>query len=206
MLCKEEIFNGTTHLIGAVLSLAGLVILIVSASIYAGAKEIVSFSIYGTSLLLLYTFSTLYHFFKGNIKKIFRKLDHISIYLLIAGTYTPFTLIILEGKVGWTLFAGVWSLAVIGIFLELFYKKGGRVLPVTIYLLMGWLLLIVIKPVINNLSSIGFFWLLLGGLFYTTGVIFYALSKKIRYFHGVWHIFVLVGSTIHYFTILLYLI
>ncbi|MBW1650400.1 MAG: hemolysin III family protein [Deltaproteobacteria bacterium] len=203
-MCKEEIFNGITHLTGAILSLAGLAILIVIASLYGGAAEIVSFSIYGTSLLLLYTFSTLYHSFRGDLKKIFRKLDHISIYLLIAGTYTPFTLITLKGKIGWTMFAAVWALAIIGILLELFHKKQGRVLPVTIYLLMGWLLLTVIKPLFHNLSFIGFFWLLLGGLSYTVGVVFYALDKKVRYFHGVWHLFVLGGSISHYFTVLLY--
>ncbi len=201
---KEEIFNSITHLAGAILSLAGLIILIVTASLYAGALEIASSIIYGTSLLLLYTFSTLYHGSIGNLKKLFRKLDHISIYLLIAGTYTPFTIITLKGKMGWTMFATVWILAAIGILLELFYKKQGRVLPVTIYLLMSWALLAAIKPLLTNLSFIGFFWVLLGGLFYTIGVIFYALDKKVRYFHGVWHLFVIGGSISHYFAVLFY--
>ncbi len=166
--------------------------------------KIVSFSIYGTTLFLLYTISTLYHSLRGRAKQIFRKLDHLSIYLLIAGTYTPFTLVTLRGVWGWWLFGVIWGLAVVGMALEALPQKGNRLLSVGVYILMGWLVLFALKPLLEALPFAGFIWLLLGGLFYTGGIVFYLFDEQVRHFHGIWHLFVLAGSISHYLTILLY--
>ena len=203
---KGERFNSISHLIGAVAALAGLVLLVVPAARQGDPWKIVSFSIYGTTLLLLYSFSTLYHSSRGKAKEIFRKLDHHSIYLLIAGTYTPFTLVVLRGSLGWSIFGVIWGLAVLGIVLELLPQRGRRVLPVVIYLFMGWFCLIALKPLFRALPSAGFAWLLLGGIFYTVGVIFYVFDKRVRHFHGIWHLFVMAGSISHYFTVLFYVV
>ncbi len=199
-----ERFNSYTHLIGSLFSAAGLVFLIYLAVTKGDPWKITSFAIYGTTLVILYTFSTLYHSVQGKLKKIFRKLDHVSIYLLIAGTYTPFTLVTLRGDLGWTMFAIIWGLATLGIIIDLIPSKGYRIFPVLIYLLMGWLVIIIIDPLINNLSATGFYWLLAGGMFYTFGVIFYALDSQHRFSHGIWHLFVLAGSLSHYITIAAY--
>ncbi|MEA1936463.1 MAG: hemolysin III family protein [Thermodesulfobacteriota bacterium] len=203
---KGERFNSISHLIGAVAALAGLVLLVVPAARQGDPWKIVSFSIYGTTLLLLYSFSTLYHSSRGKAKEIFRKLDHHSIYLLIAGTYTPFTLVVLRGSLGWSIFGVIWGLAVLGIVLELLPQRRRRVLPVVIYLFMGWFCLIALKPLFRALPSAGFAWLLLGGIFYTVGVIFYVFDKRVRHFHGIWHLFVMAGSISHYFTVLFYVV
>jgi hemolysin III len=201
---KYERLNSISHLFGAMLAIIGLVILVVSAAHQGDPWTIVSFSIYGTSLLLLYTFSTLYHSLQGKAKKIFRKLDHFAIYLLIAGTYTPFMLITLRGSWGWSIFITVWCLAIVGIILESLPRKGSRVLPVIIYILMGWLIIIAFNPLLRNLPLPGLLWLLSGGLFYTVGVVFYAFDGKFSYFHGIWHLFVLAGSLSHYLAVLFY--
>jgi hemolysin III len=203
---KGEWFNSLSHLIGAALALIGLVLLVVSAAHQGDPWKIVSFCIYGTTLLLLYTFSTLYHSLKGKTKKVFNKLDHLAIYLLIAGTYTPFSLITLRGSWGWSIFGAVWCLAIAGIILDTLPRKGQRILPVIIYIFMGWLIIIALSPLLRNLALTGFILLLSGGVFYTVGVIFYVLDKKVRHFHGIWHLFVLAGSITHYFTVLLYVI
>jgi hemolysin III len=203
---KGEWFNSLSHLIGAALALIGLVLLVVSAAHQGDPWKIVSFSIYGITLLLLYTFSTLYHSLKGKTKKVFNKLDHLAIYLLIAGTYTPFSLITLRGSWGWSIFGAVWCLAIAGIILDALPRKGQRILPVIIYIFMGWLIIIALSPLLRNLALTGFILLLSGGVFYTVGVIFYVLDKKVRHFHGIWHLFVLAGSITHYFTVLLYVI
>ena len=203
---KGERFNSISHMIGAAIALAGLVLLVVQASRLGDPWKIVSFSIYGATLLILYASSALYHSLKGKAKAIFRKLDHLSIYLLIAGTYTPFTLITLRGAWGWSIFGVIWGLAVLGIVLESFPQKGQRILPVVIYLLMGWLVLTALKPLLLILPRSGFFLLLTGGLFYTLGVVFYALDDRMRHSHGVWHLFVLAGSLSHYFTVLIYVL
>jgi hemolysin III len=200
----EERFNGISHLIGAVLALAGLVVLVVVAARQGDAWKIVSFSLYGATLFLLYGFSTLYHSLRGRAKKIFRRLDHLAIYLLIAGTYTPFTLVTLRGVWGWSLFGVVWGLAVVGMALEYLPRQGARILPVVIYLGMGWLVLIALRPLLQALPWAGFVWLMAGGLFYTIGVLFYAFDGRLRYAHEVWHLFVLAGSASHYFAILYY--
>ena len=201
---RGERFNGFTHLAGAILALAGLVALVVTAARQGDVWKIASFSLYGATLFLLYGTSTLYHSLRGRAKTIFRKLDHLSIYLLIASTYTPFALVSLRGVRGWWLFGAIWSLATMGMALEFLPRRGARILPVLIYLLMGWLVLIVLKPLLQVLPWAGFIWLLSGGLFYTFGVIFYGLDQKLRHAHGIWHLFVLAGSICHYFAIFYY--
>lgn len=199
-----ERFNASTHLMGTVLAAAGTAALVVLAARLGDPWKIVSFSIYGFMLFALYALSTLYHSTRGKLKRVFQKLDHCSIYLLIAGTYTPFTLVTLRGTWGWSLFWVIWGLAVLGIAQEAWLGKGARVFSVVIYVLMGWLSVLAIKPLIAALTPAGFAWLAAGGLFYTGGIIFYALDAKLRHGHGIWHLFVLAGSASHYLAILLY--
>ena len=193
---KGDRFNSISHLLGAVASLAGMIIIVVGVSRQGNPLKIVSFSIYGVSLFCLYTISTLYHSLRGKTKQIFRKLDHYSIYFLIAGTYTPFTLITLHGG---------WGLAVLGILLESFPQGKNRVLSIAIYLSMGWLMMIVLKPLLAALPLAGFCWLLLGGCFYTGGLVFYFFDE-VRHFHGIWHLFVLAGSFCHFITLLFFVV
>lgn len=199
-----ERLNGSTHLMGAALAAVGMAVLVVLAARQGDPWKIVSFSIYGAMLLALYTLSTLYHSTRGKIKNVFRKLDHCSIYLLIAGTYTPFTLVTLHGPWGWSLFGVIWGLAALGIAQEVWLAKGARIFSLVIYVVMGWLGVIAVKPLITALTPAGFAWLAAGGLFYTGGILFYALDEKLRHGHGVWHMFVLAGSVSHYLSILLY--
>ncbi len=199
-----ERLNSSTHLMGAVLAVAGAAVLVVLAARLGDPWKIVSFSIYGVTLFALYTLSTLYHSTRGKVKRVFQKLDHCTIYLLIAGTYTPFTLVTLRGAWGWSLFGVIWGLAALGIAQEAWLEKGARVLSLVIYVLMGWLSMIAIEPLIAALTPAGFAWLAAGGLFYTGGIVFYALDAKLRHAHGIWHLFVLAGSVCHYLAILLY--
>ena len=185
-------------------ALAGLVIVVVAAARQGDPWKIVSFSVYGATLFFLYTVSTLYHSLRGRAKRIFRKLDHYSIYFLIAGTYTPFALVTLRGGWGWTIFGIIWGLAALGIALEALPQGGNRVLSVVVYVLMGWLVLVALEPLLEALPMTGFWWLLLGGLFYTGGLVFYFFDEKVRHFHGVWHLFVLAGSVCHYLTFLFF--
>ena len=201
---EGERFNSISHLIGAVGALAGLVVAVVVAARQGDPWKIVSFSIYGTTLFLLYTISTLYHSLRGRAKRFFHKLDHYSIYFLIAGTYTPFTLVTLRGGWGWTIFGIIWGLVVLGVVLESLPQKGNRVLSLVVYVLMGWLVLVALKPLLQALPGAGFAWLLAGGLFYTGGLVFYVFDEKVRHFHGIWHLFVLAGSVSHYVTILFF--
>ncbi|MDH5660170.1 MAG: hemolysin III family protein [Gammaproteobacteria bacterium] len=201
-----EKLNSITHMLGAVVALAGLVVLVVAASLKGDVWRIVSFSIYGTSLFLLYLFSSLYHSTKGPLKPLYKKLDHIGIYLLIAGSYTPFVLVSLNGAWGWSLFGVIWGLAVIGTLLDIFSSDKRRIIQLVIYVLMGWIALVAIKPLIESLSLPGFLWLLGGGLFYSFGIVFYILDLKKYHFHGIWHLFVLAGSATHYFTIMYYVL
>jgi hemolysin III len=205
-MCKGEKFNCVSHLVGAVAAAVGLVVLVVLAERQGDPWKMVSFGIYGTSLCLMFTTSTLYHGLEGKARRIFRKFDHYAIYLLIAGTYTPFTLVTLRGALGWSLFSVIWGLAVLGIMLDSLPHERRRILPVGIYLLMGWLALIALDPLLQTLPYTGFLWLLIGGLFYTVGVIFYALDEKLHYAHNVWHLFVLAGSGSHYLAILFYVV
>jgi hemolysin III len=199
-----ERFNSISHLVGACLALIGAVVLIVLASLHGDARKIVSLSIYGVSLLALYTSSTLYHSLKGRAKQVFRHLDHTAIYLLIAGSYTPLTLVVLGGRLGWSLFAAVWALAVIGIVQEFRKVKGERVISVVIYVTMGWLAVVALGPLARALGTAGLALLISGGVFYTAGIAFYAFDRRLPVFHGVWHLFVLAGSIAHYLVVLAY--
>ncbi|MBS1246526.1 MAG: HylII [Proteobacteria bacterium] len=200
-----ERLNSITHLFGTVAAAAGLSVLVVLAAQQGDAWKLVSFSIYGATLFLLYLFSTLYHSTRGSAKPILAKLDHAAIYLLIAGSYTPFTLVTLRGAWGWTLFGMIWGLAVLGMVVDSLHRKNARrILPIAIYIVMGWLVLIAFKPLLAALPHAGVLWLVAGGLFYTLGIVFYALDKKLRHSHGIWHLFVLAGSISHYLAVLFY--
>ncbi|MDR0250373.1 MAG: hemolysin III family protein [Burkholderiales bacterium] len=201
-----ERFNAISHCAGAVLALSGSTLLIVLASLYGTVWHIVSTSIYGASLTVLYTISTFYHSLRGRFKHVFQCLDHCAIYLLIAGTYTPFTLVTLHGAWGWTLFGINWGLAVFGIVQELWLGRRTRILSLPIYIVMGWLVVIAIKPLMAALPVAGLVWLAAGGLFYTFGTIFYILDEKIRHGHGIWHLFVLAGSVCQFVAILFYVV
>lgn len=201
---KGERFNSISHLLGALLALVGLVLLVVKAAYTGDPWTVVSFSIYGATLLVLYLSSTLYHSLRGRKKEFFHKLDHLAIYLLIAGTYTPLTLVTLRSGWGWSVFGAVWFLALIGIVSDLYPRKASRTLPLIIYIIMGWFIVIVIRPLSQLLSQNGLVLLMVGGLFYTAGIFFYIFDKKVRYFHGVWHLFVLAGSLNHYFMMFFY--
>lgn len=200
----SERFNSISHLVGAGLAVVGSVVLIVLASLQGDPWKIVSFSIYGAMLTALYIFSTLYHSVRGRAKAVLRKFDHCSIYLLIAGSYTPFALVTLRGAWGWSLFGVIWGLALLGIAQEIWLAKGARVLSLIIYVLMGWLALVAVLPLWRALTPSGFAWLAAGGASYTLGIIFYATDHKLRHGHGVWHLFVLGGSICHFFAVLLY--
>lgn len=199
-----ERLNGYTHLLGTLLAAAGTAILVVMAARRGDVWRVVSFSVYGATLFLLYFLSTMYHSVRGRAKRIFQKLDHLAIYLLIAGTYTPFTLVTLNGAWGWSLFGVIWALALIGMVLDAWPRRGSRNFTLIIYLLMGWLALIALGPLIRALPVGGLVGLLAGGISYTVGIIFYALDERMRHAHGIWHIFVLAGSAFHFFTILYY--
>ena len=199
-----ERFNAYTHLAGALLALAGAVVLIVLGAMKQDVWKIVSFAIYGASLVMLYSASTLYHSTRGRLKAFFRKLDHTAIYLLIAGSYTPFTLVTLRGPWGWWLFGVIWALALLGILQEFWLGKRTRVLSLIIYVLMGWIALVAVMPLVDTLSLAGFAWLAAGGLAYTAGIVFYVFDEKYAHWHGIWHLFVVAGSALHYIAILLY--
>lgn len=201
-----ERFNSISHMAGAAIAAVGLIVLILIAVEKGDPWKIASLGIYGGSLLLLYLFSTLYHSFRGRIKSVFQKLDHLAIYLLIAGTYTPITLITLRGPWGWSIFGIVWGLALVGMIIDLLPEKRRRIIPVIIYLIMGWVGIFALKPLWLALPPAGLLWLLAGGLFYTGGVVFFAVDKRMPYAHGIWHLFVLAGSICHYLTILGYVV
>ncbi len=198
----EEIFNSITHGIGTLLSIAALVLLVVYASIKGNAWHVVSFSIFGTSLVLLYLASTLYHSFtRERIKNLFAKFDHAAIFLLIAGTYTPFVLTTLRGALGWSLFGIIWGLAITGIVIRSIYLTRFRKLMVGIYLAMGWMFLMAVVPMVKSLPTSSMVFLFIGGGLYSIGVIFYAW-RKLKFGHGIWHLFVLGGSIMHFFSVL----
>lgn len=201
-----EKFNALTHLVGAILALAGAIVLVVLAALGGDPWKVVSLSIYGLTLVLLYSFSVLYHSLRGRAKSIFRELDHQSIYLLIAGSYTPFCLVTLRGLWGWSLLGVVWGLAVLGSLQELRPRSEARILSVVIYLVMGWVALVALVPLLQALGPDGFAWVAAGGLFYTIGIVFYALDTRLTHAHGVWHLFVIAGSASHYVAILRYVL
>lgn len=201
----EEITHSVTHGIGTALSVFGFILLVILAVLYGNKYQIISFTVFGATLVLLYLSSTLYHGFqRPHIKKIFKRFDHASIYLLIAGTYTPFLLISLRGSLGWTLLAIVWGIAILGVSFKILFIEKFQVLSVVSYLLMGWLSVVALRQLIAALPIGGIIWLAIGGFFYTIGVIFYAY-QRIPYMHAVWHLFVMGGSISHYLAVLLYL-
>jgi hemolysin III len=201
-----EKFNAITHLVGVILAIAGSVAVIILAIQDGDPWKVVSVSVYGATLILLYSFSALYHSLQGRAKIILRELDHHSIYLLIAGSYTPFCLVTLRGPWGWSLFGIVWGLAAIGSLQEFWFKSGARILSVAIYVVMGWVALAAMFQLLHALGPVGFAWLVAGGLFYTIGIIFYVLDTRLTHAHGIWHLFVIAGSAAHYVAILLYVL
>lgn len=203
---KEEIFNAITHGIGVLLSITALVFLIVFSVKEGTAWHTVTFTIYGATMLLLYLSSTLVHSFpKGKVKDLFEIFDHSSIYLFIAGTYTPFTLIVINGALGWTLLGIIWGIAIIGVVFKSFFTKRFLYLSTILYITMGWLIVIAWKPLAITLPSQGLQLLILGGILYTVGTIFY-MWRGFLYHHAVWHLFVLAGSIAHFFAILRYVL
>jgi hemolysin III len=199
---REEIANAITHGLGALMAIAALVILTVFSAIKGNAWHIVSFSVFGATLVILYLASTLYHSLTNEkVKILFRKLDHMSIYLLIAGTYTPFCLTVLNNWVGWTLFGIVWGSAILGIVVKAFFTGKKELLSTILYVVMGWVALFAIKPLYDSVSLTSFILLMAGGVFYTAGTYFFT-KDRIKYFHSIWHLFVLAGSTFHFFAVL----
>ncbi|MCH4872535.1 MULTISPECIES: PAQR family membrane homeostasis protein TrhA [Pseudomonas] len=201
-----EKLNAWTHLVGAVLAAAGSIWLLVMAALDGSPQKIISVAIYGVTLVLLYTVSTVYHSVRGRSKVIMQKCDHLSIYLLIAGSYTPFCLVTLHGPWGWTLFGIVWGMAVIGMLQEIKPRSEARILSIVIYALMGWIVLVAVKPLLAALGTAGFVWLAAGGVMYTVGIIFFALDHRLRHAHGIWHLFVIAGSLLHFVAIAHYVI
>lgn len=180
--------------------------LISRASVTGDPWKIVSASIFGASLILLYSTSTLYHSLRGRAKIILRKLDHLTIYLLIAGTYTPFCLVTLRGPWGWSLLGVVWGLAIVGMLQEIKPRSEARILSLIIYAVMGWVVLVAIKPLLEQLETAGFVWLASGGLLYTLGIVFYAYDERFKHWHGIWHLFVIGGSLTQYIAVAGYVI
>ncbi|MEH6455821.1 MAG: hemolysin III family protein [Cocleimonas sp.] len=210
-----EKFNTISHLIAAVIAIPGLIYLVVLAAATSDPWKITSVSIYGASLVLLFISSTLCHGHSGRYEKFFEKMDHLAIYLLIAGTYTPYMLVTLRGVWGWSVFAVVWSLALIGMLVDLWprakikavnAKPPTRIVQLIIYLIMGWLILIPLRPLADKLASDGLALLALGGVLYTIGVVFFVLSDRFKHAHGIWHLFVIGGSVSHYISISAYVI
>lgn len=201
-----ERLNAWTHLVGAVAALVGGIWLVVLASLDGSPWKIVSVAIYGFTLLVLYSVSTVYHSVRGRAKNIMQKVDHFSIYLLIAGSYTPFCLVTLRGPWGWTLFGIVWGLALIGILQEIKPRSEARILSIVIYAVMGWIVLVAVKPLLAALGIAGFIWLAAGGVLYTVGIVFFALDSRLRHAHGIWHLFVIAGSLLHFVAILFYVL
>ena len=200
----EEKINVFTHALGLFLSIIALVLLIVKASIYGTVWHIVSFSIYGVSLIVLYAASTFFHNSKDlKIRKRLNIFDHASIYILIAGTYTPFTLVTLNGTIGWVLFGITWGIALIGVILKLFFTGKFDKISTVAYVLMGWIIIFAYNPLLNNFSSDGIVWLVLGGIAYTIGAILYSI-KRLRFNHAIFHVFVLLGSFCHFISIYFY--
>jgi hemolysin III len=199
---EDEIANALTHAVGVALALVGLAVLVTLASLYGNARQIVSYSVYGVTLVLLYATSTVYHSVRlPRNKRIMRTLDHSAIYLLIAGTYTPFTLISLRGAWGWSLFGIVWALAATGVVFKIFFTGRFPITSTVIYLAMGWMALIAARQLFASLPRNGIILLFAGGLCYTMGVLFFALDHK-RFHHAIWHLFVLGGSVCHFFAVL----
>lgn len=204
VVARGEIFNSVTHLVGSIFALAGLIALVVVAWRSRDPWKIGSFTVYGVALVELYLVSTLYHAVKGRAKRIFRRLDHTSIYVLIAGTYTPFALVALRERWGIPLFVTVWLLALLGIAQEFLVRRRIRALSVSLYLGMGWLAVAFFVPLRQAIGTTGMVWLASGGILYTTGVCFYLVDEKYAHSHGIFHLFVLAGSILHFLVVLFF--
>ncbi len=205
LLLRDEWANYLTHGMGFILSLIGFILLMETPFQEKDHWRLLNFAVYGGSLILLYAASTFYHAVKRpKLKRLFRTVDHCAIYLLIAGSYTPFTMLVLGGVWGWMLFGTIWSLAALGIFLKIFFQHRFKILSLSLYLFMGWLVVIAIEPLIERLHTQGLYWVLAGGICYSVGVVFYALDKR-RFYHAIWHLFVLGGSICHYYAVFFYL-
>ncbi len=203
---REEKINIISHAIGFILSIVALVFLVMHANLHGDVWHIVSFSIFGVSLIVLYAASTLYHSAKkSELRSRLKIIDHASIYVLIAGTYTPFTLVTLNGTIGWVIFGTSWALALTGIILKLFFTGKYNLISTIMYVLMGWIIIFAIKPLINNLPFEGLLWLIAGGISYTLGAILYSI-KKIKFNHAIFHIFVLIGSFCHFMSVFFYVL
>lgn len=203
---KEEVANAIIHGIGAVLSVIALITLIISASESGTAWHVTSFTIYGVTMLLLYVSSTLVHSFpQGRVKDIFEICDHASIYLFIAGTYTPFLFLVVKGALGWTLFGIVWGMALVGVVFKLFFTKKFLYLSTVLYIIMGWLIVFAWKPLVISLAPGGLVLLVIGGVLYTVGAVFY-VWRMFPFHHAVWHVFVLAGTVVHFFGVFYYLL
>jgi hemolysin III len=203
ILVSDEWLNSLTHGLGLLLSIVGLGFLLKAG--WSESLKMICFGIYGSSLILLYAASTIYHALsKPKLKKLFRTIDHCAIYLLIAGSYTPFTVLVLNGSSGWMLFGAVWALACMGILFKAFCGHRFHMLSTAVYLLMGWLIVFAIEPFMNLFPYEGIYWVIGGGLSYTFGVIFYVMDKR-RFYHAIWHLFVMGGSVCHYLAIYLYI-
>lgn len=206
-MVKGERINSISHLIGTVAALVGLSLLLVLSARQGDAVKIVSVAVYGTAMVLLFLFSTLYHSTLGRTKAVLQKFDHASIYLFIAASYTPFMLVSLRGTWGWSLFGVVWGLAAIGIAIDVSARADRRrILPVVIYLLMGWLVLVAFFPLMRALPADAIVWLVIGGALYTVGIVFFALDGRLRYAHEIWHGFVLAGSAAHFYAVWKYVL
>lgn len=203
----EELLNSISHGVGTLFAVGGTAYLITWCALFSDAWAVVSSAIYGGTLILLYAMSTLYHAITNQrAKRVMRVLDHSTIYLLIAGTYTPYSLVTLgHGPMGWVIFGLVWGCAIVGITLNMISVERFKKISLALYILSGWAAIIAMKPIIDNLAPGGLFLMLLGGVFYTGGIAFYVMKKK-KYFHGIWHFFVLAGSVAHYFSVLLYVV
>jgi hemolysin III len=199
----EELANSITHAIGTLLSIAALVLLIVFSSLYGNAWHVVSFTLFGSTMLLMYTSSTLLHAFPvgSRVKDLFEIFDHSSIYFFIAGTYTPYMFVVVKGWLGWTIFGIVWGIAIGGTVFKAFFVKKFLVTSTALYVLMGWLIVFAWKPISENMSSTGLLFLIIGGLFYTFGSVFY-IWRGFKFHHAVWHLFVIGGSIMHFFSVL----
>jgi len=203
---SEERINILSHAFGFILSIVALLLLVVRASLYGTVWHIVSFSIFGASLMILYAASTFYHRAKqADLRMRLKIFDHASIYVLIAGTYTPFTLVSLHGTIGWIIFGTSWGLALGGIILKLFFTGKYNLISTIMYVLMGWIIVFAIKPLIANLASEGLFWLVAGGVAYTLGAVLYSI-KKIKFNHAIFHLFVLLGSFCHFISVFYYVL
>ena len=201
----EEITNAILHGIGALLAIAALVLCVVFSAIHHNPYAVVSSCLYGSTLIILYTMSCLYHSLKvNNAKRVFRIIDHCSIFLLIAGTYTPLTLVSLNGPIGWTLFGIIWGVSILGIILNAIDLNKYKVISMILYIMMGWAIIFTFPRLLKVIDMAGIYLLVAGGIVYTIGAIFYGVGKKIKYMHSVFHFFVLAGSILHFFAILLY--